>query len=526
MIKNSSARENTLDLDNDESLCPVCNIDLSDETDAGREQHINNCLHFLEFTGSPDSRRQTNRMLVYTLDANVRVNEDNECVICFEEFHAGDKVGRLECLCCFHYKCIKDWINRKEAANNSSYQAPIFSYCADNYLLSSIVRIPAHIFFPPLWRKRAVLTAHTDIKHINASSQFFMSRSPKLESLWLDEPSTRKKDKVLRVLQTKSAQILHYFDLEPDFAKGRKKSPLMISTPFGFNHMSHLSEKDAFGLDKAFKEADLSLLPKVLKTAPQQSPPCLAVSSFRTSPNTVGSVEPQSRPSSRHYRVNSTSSASQLLSRANSTFTRSTSISTLSSLAPSIQESPMRMLKYSDRLPSIPQEQSETDFYRSSDYSENSQFSAKSNRESQDSSDQEDVHLQKFEFPQFLQTPADRTPTDPPHIRKVPSIGSPVDSRDSSFTFELLSTPEYVRNGRGPSNRKPTSEYLLSCAFSEDENDDSEHNSESEDTLIALNAANISRLSRLSMATELDFSSPYSKTFSQMRLPQIADEDV
>ncbi|OBA15045.1 uncharacterized protein OGAPODRAFT_16891 [Ogataea polymorpha] len=115
MIKSSSAREDTLALENDENLCPVCNIDLSDETDAGREQHINNCLHFLEFTGSPDSKRQTNRMLVYTLDANVRVNEDNECVICFEEFHAGDKVGRLECLCCFHYKCIKDWINRKGA---------------------------------------------------------------------------------------------------------------------------------------------------------------------------------------------------------------------------------------------------------------------------------------------------------------------------------------------------------------------------------------------------------------------------
>ncbi|KAG7700329.1 hypothetical protein KL929_000676 [Ogataea haglerorum] len=353
-----------------------------------------------------------------------------------------------------------------------------------------------------------------------------MSRSPKLESLWLDEPSTRKKDKVLRVLQTKSAQILHYFDVEPEFAKSRKKSPLLISTPFGFNHMSHLSDKDAFGLDKAFKEADLSLLPKVLKTAPEQSLPCLAVSSFRTSPNTVGNSERESRPSSRHFRVNSTSSASQLLSRANSTFTRSTSISTLSSLAPSIQESPMRMLKCNDRLPSIPQEQSEPDFYRSSESSENSQFSARSNRESQDSSDQEDVHLQKFEFPQFLQTPTDRTPTNPPHIRKVPSIGSPVDSRDSAFTFELLSIPEYVRNSGVAKNKEPTSEYLLSCTFSEDENDENEHNSESEDTLIALNAANISRLSRLSVATELDFSGPYSKTISQLRLPEIADEDV
>jgi len=38
---------------------------------------------------------------------------DNECVICLEELKPGDKVGRLECLCVFHYKCIKDWFNKK-----------------------------------------------------------------------------------------------------------------------------------------------------------------------------------------------------------------------------------------------------------------------------------------------------------------------------------------------------------------------------------------------------------------------------
>lgn len=38
---------------------------------------------------------------------------DNECVICLEELRPGDKVGRLECLCVFHYKCIKDWFNKK-----------------------------------------------------------------------------------------------------------------------------------------------------------------------------------------------------------------------------------------------------------------------------------------------------------------------------------------------------------------------------------------------------------------------------
>lgn len=36
-----------------------------------------------------------------------------ECVICLEDLKPGDKVGRLECLCVFHYKCIKDWFNKK-----------------------------------------------------------------------------------------------------------------------------------------------------------------------------------------------------------------------------------------------------------------------------------------------------------------------------------------------------------------------------------------------------------------------------
>lgn len=38
---------------------------------------------------------------------------DNECVICLEDLKPGDKVGRLECLCVFHYQCIKDWFKKK-----------------------------------------------------------------------------------------------------------------------------------------------------------------------------------------------------------------------------------------------------------------------------------------------------------------------------------------------------------------------------------------------------------------------------
>ncbi|ODV84302.1 hypothetical protein CANARDRAFT_29187 [[Candida] arabinofermentans NRRL YB-2248] len=116
-------KQTTTSLDDDDNkLCPICALDLTTaefETDLSKEQHVNECIQNLEFSGSPLSKRHINRMLVYTIPKNTKsltklnLNEDNECVICFEEFKNGDKVGRLECLCCFHYICIKDWINRK-----------------------------------------------------------------------------------------------------------------------------------------------------------------------------------------------------------------------------------------------------------------------------------------------------------------------------------------------------------------------------------------------------------------------------
>lgn len=34
---------------------------------------------------------------------------EQECTICMVEFEAGEEMGRLECLCKFHRKCIKEW---------------------------------------------------------------------------------------------------------------------------------------------------------------------------------------------------------------------------------------------------------------------------------------------------------------------------------------------------------------------------------------------------------------------------------
>lgn len=48
---------------------------------------------------------------------NANTNATNpqpaECVICFEEFEPGVEMGRLECLCKFHKRCIQQWWDMK-----------------------------------------------------------------------------------------------------------------------------------------------------------------------------------------------------------------------------------------------------------------------------------------------------------------------------------------------------------------------------------------------------------------------------
>lgn len=126
------------DNESESNHCPICNLNLNGMADSQKEDHINDCLINAEFSGSPEQFR-SNRMLVYHIpfpdpkkvvvscsDASnstlqqqnqshvdEKFPKDDECVICLEELKPGDKVGRLECLCVFHYKCIKGWFKRK-----------------------------------------------------------------------------------------------------------------------------------------------------------------------------------------------------------------------------------------------------------------------------------------------------------------------------------------------------------------------------------------------------------------------------
>ena len=56
-------------------------------------------------------------MVTYSATEKDCVGENGEgeaeCVICFEEFSVGDEMGRLECLCKFHNRCIRQWWQTK-----------------------------------------------------------------------------------------------------------------------------------------------------------------------------------------------------------------------------------------------------------------------------------------------------------------------------------------------------------------------------------------------------------------------------
>lgn len=123
------------DVDSERNHCPICNVafeTLGEEvSEVLVEQHIQNCITQAEraqqHLESPDFQNgeplsspiSKNRMLVYKVplpkDAKAEINEDDyeECPICFEAMLPGEKIGRLECLCVFHYHCIKSWFIKK-----------------------------------------------------------------------------------------------------------------------------------------------------------------------------------------------------------------------------------------------------------------------------------------------------------------------------------------------------------------------------------------------------------------------------
>ncbi|KAL1651134.1 hypothetical protein SLS61_005652 [Didymella pomorum] len=137
----------------EEDECPICGGELPEKgpngDDSARSQHIEECIALHSSSPAPNatarpqvqtsaslpttrtrgmssagagegsSHRHSHAargMFPYIATEKDCVDEDGndaECVICFEEFEAGDKMARLVCWCKFHEKCIKEWWKMK-----------------------------------------------------------------------------------------------------------------------------------------------------------------------------------------------------------------------------------------------------------------------------------------------------------------------------------------------------------------------------------------------------------------------------
>lgn len=94
------------------SRCPVCDLLLSTILNIeDQARHIDTCLR--EFTCSPGNAATRKRMIISKVPE--KCGDLGECSVCFERMMPGDNVGRLECLCVFHEKCILLWFTRKGA---------------------------------------------------------------------------------------------------------------------------------------------------------------------------------------------------------------------------------------------------------------------------------------------------------------------------------------------------------------------------------------------------------------------------
>ncbi|WPH00880.1 E3 ubiquitin-protein ligase PIB1 [Acrodontium crateriforme] len=140
----------------EEDECPVCGAEMP-PGEAVREAHIQECIASRFLVGTPSGSNNAIRpppertesapsgrvepltsalsssphtatarprassyrprgMITYLAtekDCTSASGDAQECIICFEEFEPGDELGRMECLCKFHRKCIRMWWETK-----------------------------------------------------------------------------------------------------------------------------------------------------------------------------------------------------------------------------------------------------------------------------------------------------------------------------------------------------------------------------------------------------------------------------
>lgn len=130
----------------EEDECPVCGCELPPGENS-RENHVRACVlsRFSTSSGSPGGMtplappggetlsnplplppyRPRGMAVFHATEKDCIAEEDGqlpECQICLDEFEVGQELGRMECLCKFHRKCIRSWWNTKGTGSCPTHQ--------------------------------------------------------------------------------------------------------------------------------------------------------------------------------------------------------------------------------------------------------------------------------------------------------------------------------------------------------------------------------------------------------------------
>lgn len=130
----------------EEDECPVCGCEMP-PGESNRENHVQACVlsRFFTSTGSPSRNtpaappggetlsnplplppyRPRGMAVFHATEKDCIAEEDGqlpECQICLDEFEVGQELGRMECLCKFHRRCIRSWWDTKGTGSCPTHQ--------------------------------------------------------------------------------------------------------------------------------------------------------------------------------------------------------------------------------------------------------------------------------------------------------------------------------------------------------------------------------------------------------------------
>jgi len=112
--------------DTQSHTCPICSLQTEQNIKVRKTtnlfKHLESNHSDLQIVYKPDEELliQTNINEIKEVDTSYYISSvletplDQECMICYEEYNAGDYVARMPCFCLYHKDCIDKWFEKQQ----------------------------------------------------------------------------------------------------------------------------------------------------------------------------------------------------------------------------------------------------------------------------------------------------------------------------------------------------------------------------------------------------------------------------